>query len=560
MASALGRDVLVRSFMAVGLDEEAAEDSASALTDDFASAGMALQGLNSASLDALFAALEDVVEQLGADAATQAMVELALRSSETQSLGWGKDVQQAALGIGIALTLFVKIAGTSFDYSPEHGVTLTSPAGLAPGIEQTVEKIADVVSEALKLAQDRVPRPTAVSGRETSRRLPVTREARQAAVVPYEVRQRIITLSNGNRCLSREEDAVAVAQALRNELGRSYELPFYRPGDEAQLYWSQQGRVPQWDREHPFSLDTGVYAVKGADDVLVYRIAVQVQTPTNIRRRALERIRNELKQIGDNLVSVRAVTREVKLLDGDLPAAWLKMVGGLGGPLALRGGAVGTSGLYVQSEDRSTFVLTAGHVLTDLGHRAPAGDIVYSPPLMEEGGNGRIGIVHQASEFTASCRTREASSDVDIGAVLLDVDQVPKDDRRSGVDGYRLQLEVAPVTADLIDTTVYKAPSRTRRAVARVRAVGVSVSITNPRTRRCIRGDGLILASLDRKAPAVGGESGTLVYDADHRPLGLVVAGSDSIQLQDGRGGTTRPLIYIQPLASYLASRGWRPF
>ena len=563
-AGVVARELLVGTFVAQGLDRKTADERVDSLVTVFEQVGRQVEDLPHEAQSALIASLKWEVERLSQEGASAEVISRAMRTAAITPLGWGKEAGQAALAIGIALTIFAKVVGTSFDYSSEHGLTISSPAGLAPGIEQTITHIADVVSAAIKdvgsktvtPAPSKKIAPPAKSGNSN-----ISKANHVSDLVPSSATQHTVLMPSGDPALRAREDAELLAQVLREGLGDLYDLPYRDPKSAADFYWRRNGATVQWERGHNFSLDTGIIPMKLLNGEIVYRVSVQIQTPTNVKAPALNELKKELKGRTRGLVSVRTVTREVTLLNGadEIPPRWMRMAPGIGGPVALQNQIVGTSGLYVRSEANEAYLLTAGHVLSGFGAVDPVGKSAWSPPDIDGVGQ-KIGTVDQHSEFTQSCGQTGLSSDVDIGAIKLDLGNIPRADQRNMVDSIHLKFQIANPDDMLFNTTVYKAPSLTARAKATVIAIRESVEMTNRRTMRCLRADGLIVAMLDRKSPAPNGESGCLVYDVDNRPLGLVVAGADAASRPELPAGKSRPVIYIQPLGAYLSSNRWSLF
>jgi hypothetical protein len=557
-ASVLGRELLVEAYIRRGLSEDESEALADRTLAPLAEAVGPMTDLDDAALRSLVEALGDQLDLLSQNSEVAALVERAYLASQGRQLGWGREVATAAIGLGLALLIFAKPLSTTITYSSAKGLEVSSPAGLAPGVAETIAKIGDVVEHSLKSAESisknvaeitkNVSQITGREGGTESRALTVRKSALMSLA-----QGEVVLLAPGELALTSPDDAARIAGFLHDRLDNQV-LPLQASNDPASLYVSPGGNKG-WGRERLYTIDTGVVAVRRQDDGTVYRIAIFVQSPAKLRKAHFKTIKAEIQRQAEGLAVVRAVTREATLLDGvEISPAWARMKNGIGGPITTPEGFVGSVGVYVQNASGAEYLLTAGHVLSPgLVGRTP----VYSPPSDDLSSGDEIGLVGDYTIFNRTCRSPGLSDAADIGAVKLHKGFTPEPQKRLKVDDHTLKLSAPEVVAELTGATIYKAKSRTPRAVARVRAVGVSVSLTHPVTKKCLRGDGLITATLERSGPAKPGESGCLVYDAEHRPLGLLIGGA---AMQSENSGQVQQVLYVQPLAPYLRSYGWSLF
>lgn len=557
-ASVLGRELLVLTYIRVGLSESDSEALADRTLAPLAEAVGPLADFDEVTLRGLVEALGDRLDFLSGDSEFAALVQRAYLASQGRQLGWGSEVAKAAIGIGLGLLIFAKPLSTTINYSSAKGVEVSSPAGLAPGVAETIAKIGDVVEHSLKSAEaisknaaeitKNVSEITGHDGGAESRALTVRKGALTSLA-----QGEVVMLAPGEFALTSPDDAARIAAVVHDHLEKQV-LPLQSSNDPASLYVSPGGSKG-WNRERLYTVDTGVVAVRRQDDGTVYRIAIFVQSPAKLRKAHFKTIRSELQRQTEGLAVVRAITREATLLEGiEISPTWARMKNAIGGPITTPEGFVGSVGVYVQDAGGMEHLLTAGHVLSPgLVGKTP----VFSPPSDDLSSGDEIGLVGDYTIFDRSCRSAGLSDVADIGAVKLHKGFTPEPQKRLKVDDYTLKLSAPEVMAELTGATIYKAKSRTPRAVARVRAVGVSVSLTHPVTKKCLRGDGLITATLERSGAAKPGESGCLVYDAEHRPLGLLIGGA---AMQSENSGQVQQVLYVQPLAPYLRSYGWSLF
>lgn len=176
----------------------------------------------------------------------------------------------------------------------------------------------------------------------------------------------------------------------------------------------------------------------------------------------------------------------------------------------------GTLGAFVSDANDQLYLLSNNHVLanTNAGRR---GDVIVQPGPIDGGrrAHDRVGLLHRF------VRLRGSGNRVDAALATIDADAEPAQVSLPGIGSVAGWWREAPETWD-----VRKIGRTTGLTRGRITALGLLEQEVDYDGRRMRFDDVIEVTGLDESEPfSDGGDSGSLVVDADRYAVGLLFAG-----------------------------------
>ncbi|GJD49945.1 hypothetical protein OPKNFCMD_2681 [Methylobacterium crusticola] len=578
VSTILGREFLFSTFIENGYAREEADAAIDSLLLDARRLNVTDEAVESLvpHLDAALSRWADL------DADNKEALRRALGIVERgRSLHGGVSVASTALLVGaIAILLGVAKLEGRYDLKTGDGYI-----GFTPGIPDGVTDIVKVVADGITLklrdgppgrgrtgGPSRLPPPASGPaegapqsriGRTTGRSLPSERSS---------LLEGLSSERPGGAL--RKGDAAEVAHRVvsrfidRTDLSDFSGLPpedlFIKSRDLLPQARGSRGPAPgtaySWIHERPFTVGAGIFPVRDGG----FGVAIRIQSRRYLRDKILDAIKAEyLRSIGP-FVSVCWIS-PVTLLNGGIPDRWSHWRGpteqlGIGSPINVAGGCIGSVGLFLQ-RDRTYFAVTAGHSLEDGGAGRPGEHVYCLPQNHPPRATAHIGHVNHVSlpprvQFNAGPLTPESTAP-DFGLVALEPGSVPKPAIRRQIGRRGFADRIHPWNP-VVDNglRVVKAAASSGELYGRVTATNAIVEAIDD-----VRGGAAwITVAVEVEFEGRGrmlapGDSGALVCIEDRgtlKPYGLCVVGASRSKITPGR--ESQSVGYIIPLSTILSA------
>jgi hypothetical protein len=467
------------------------------------------------------------------------------------------------LGRSIALAMVLllgisKLEG-SYDWKTGDGYIALGP-GIPEGFADSVRALGTAVSSRLqppRPAEKALPKPPDEGGKP---RLPEQRS--NANVDDQGGPQR-----TSNRQLLPETDrqhAEELANDLINRFKSGLDLADIQRMSPDELFVSKDDilRNPSLESDW-ISIGAGIQPTNAGKFI----IALRIQSRRYLRPRVWNRIREFYREAFGSIVSVRWVG-PVELAASNPHGDWRPWRGahnkfGIGSPINVAGGRVGTVGLIVKN-DRYYYALTMGHVLADCHADAVGMTVYFTPQPFTAASTNAIGVVERAeicpsvSPFDRT--TRIVPHDrLDFGLVRLNDGSVPNQDGRLKV-GSRSFSSIVHILDPHTDrgASTLKSAARSKETSGTITAFNVAIEAVDHVRGGAVRIERAVEIELDVESRIVPGDSGALVCvdrDGTLKPFGLCVAGARRSKIQTAPG-SAKSVVYVLPLTDLLRQIG----